>query len=308
MRLNSTRCTEAISRAASTTSDLSFLPLVIQVDRQQPANADHVQHPEAADIGGSRSDRCHPLVCDTIPVISINQHHETREMLDRPFTVAELRALDRRAVEEYGLPGIVLMENAGRNAAALLRTRGASTPVVICCGKGNNGGDGLVIARHLDAAGIGVRILFAVDPATLTGDAAINLRVVQASGLSLKWVQIAAEWSTELSVAMWIVDALLGTGLTGPVRAPFVTPMTAINAAGKPVLAVDLPSGFDADAGRPWGDCVRATETVTFAARKVGFDQPDAAKWTGPVTVCDIGAPRQLLEAIRMSAHPAIEP
>ena len=223
-------------------------------------------------------------------------------MLDRPLSVAELRSLDQRAIEEYGLPGIVLMENAGRNAAAVLRRRGASTPVVICCGKGNNGGDGLVIARHLDAAGIGVRLLFAVDPATVTGDAAINLGVIQASGLALTWVQTAEEWSTELSAATWIVDALLGTGLTGPVRAPFVAPIAAINAAGQPVLAVDLPSGFDADAGRPWGDCVRATETVTFAARKLGFDQPDALEWTGPVTVCDIGAPRQLLEAIGVQA------
>src|SRR5215813_6436727 len=109
-------------------------------------------------------------------------------MPDCPFylTREQARTLDRRAMEELGIPGIVLMENAGRGMAELLRTLGIGGPVVVCCGKGNNGGDGFVIARHLDNAGVGVRVLLFADPAGLTGDAAINCHIVQRSAIPLE--------------------------------------------------------------------------------------------------------------------------
>ncbi|MEX0703576.1 MAG: NAD(P)H-hydrate epimerase [Planctomycetales bacterium] len=212
-----------------------------------------------------------------------------------------VRDVDRRAIEEYGLPGIVLMENAGRGAADVLRALGVGGRVVICAGKGNNGGDGFVIARHLDLRGIEVRVLSFVDPADLRGDAAINFRVIERSGIPLRVVTGDVRWDEidrELAAAEWIVDALLGTGAAGAVRPPFDRVIGRINAAGRRVLAVDLPSGMDCDTGGPLGACVRADHTVTFVARKKGFDAPGAAEWTGTVHVVEIGVPRKLLESL----------
>ncbi|MCS6911533.1 MAG: NAD(P)H-hydrate epimerase, partial [Anaerolineales bacterium] len=157
---------------------------------------------------------------------------------------AQVRELDRRAIEEFGVPGVVLMENAGRGAAELLVRLGARGPVVIACGKGNNGGDGLVIARHLDNRGVGVQVLLLADPAELSGDAATNFRIVQRSGLAVRVWPGAGELAAALAGADWVVDALFGTGLRGPVPAPWAEAIAAINAAGRPVLAVDIPSGL----------------------------------------------------------------
>jgi NAD(P)H-hydrate epimerase len=169
---------------------------------------------------------------------------------------------------------------------------------VICAGKGNNGGDGFVIARHLDNRGFDVRVLLFTEPEGLEGDAATNFRILRAAGNSIVEC-VGAEperWDCELQAADWIVDALLGTGMKGTVREPFATAIQRIDAAGRRVLAVDLPSGLDCDSGQPLGDCVRATVTATFVARKIGFDAPGAADYTGQVHVVDIGVPRRLLE------------
>lgn len=211
----------------------------------------------------------------------------------------EVRSIDRIAIDDYGLPGIVLMENAGRGAAAVLLARGCSGPVAICCGKGNNGGDGFVIARHLDLAGCVVRLLLTCPVAELTGDARINAEVAQHSGIPLQFVSNppdSAAIDAHLAGAEWIVDALLGTGTQGTIREPFAAVIEAISRSPARVLAVDLPSGLDADTGQPLGPCVRADLTATFVARKRGFAQLAAAEWLGDVHVIDIGAPRRLLE------------
>ena len=223
----------------------------------------------------------------------------------RSLSRDEVRDVDRRAIDDYGLPGVVLMENAGRNAAALIDalaapTRGAGT-IGIVCGKGNNAGDGFVIARHLENLGHGVRLLLACDPAGFTGDAAINHGVIARSGLPMQRLDMAdlPIWERTLSGLGWIVDALLGTGITGPPRGPLATAIDAINATrdrgAARVFAVDIPSGLDCDTGRPLGACVRADVTGTFVARKIGFDQPGAEEFTGAVHVLDIGVPRALL-------------
>jgi NAD(P)H-hydrate epimerase len=197
------------------------------------------------------------------------------------------------------------MENAGRGAAELLRRLGVTGPVVICCGKGNNGGDGFVIARHLDIAGVANRVLLFCDPGEVTGDAGINLRVLQAAGFSIRVLgnsPDAAEVARELSSAAWIVDALLGTGTRGEIREPYATAISAINsrhAAGAKVLAVDLPSGLDCDTGRPLGPCIEADHTATFVATKLGFSTAGAAKFTGQVHVIGIGVPRVLMDGGR---------
>src|SRR5262249_6120814 len=146
----------------------------------------------------------------------------------------EVRELDRRAIEEYGVPGAVLMENAGRGAAAVLLAVGVRGPVLVCCGKGNNGGDGFVIARHLDNHGVRGRVLLFADPATLTGDAATHYRILERAGLPVavrtETPVDEAALRREFTAAEWLVDALFGTGLTGPVRPPFDRVIAAMNA------------------------------------------------------------------------------
>ncbi len=211
------------------------------------------------------------------------------------------RELDRRAIEEFGVPGVVLMENAGRGMAELMCSLGIDGPVVVCCGKGNNGGDGFVIARHLDNVRVPVRVLLFADPSQITGDAAVNLRILTASGITLQVFAGSAfdeeKLHRQLETADWIVDALFGSGLRGSVRAPYDRVIAAINAAGVKVLAVDIPSGLDSDTGLPLGIAVRARHTATVAALKKGFAQPSAAEWLGQVHLLDMGAPRVLLDA-----------
>jgi NAD(P)H-hydrate epimerase len=207
-----------------------------------------------------------------------------------PFlTRSQVRELDRRAVEEFGVPGVVLMENAGRGAAELLLRLGVEGTVAICCGKGNNGGDGFVIARHLDIRGVSVRVHLVVPPEGLAGDAAINYRIIERSNIPI------VRGIETLSDAQWIVDALLGTGLSGAVRPPFWGAIDAINRRGASVLAVDIPSGLDCDTGTPLGIAVHADHTATFVAPKAGFQNPAARPWLGQVHLLDIGAPRALV-------------
>lgn len=212
-----------------------------------------------------------------------------------------VREVDRVAIEEFGVPGIVLMENAGRNAAELLAAKLGGGQVVVCCGKGNNGGDGFVIARHLDNRGVDVRVLLFAEPNSLTGDAATNCGIVQKAGIPLTVfagdVDLSA-MDTELQDAAWIVDALLGTGIAGTVREPYATVIAAINASPAKAFAVDLPSGLDCDRGEPLGTCVRADVTATFVARKTGFAEATASEWLGDVHVIDIGIPRVLRERV----------
>ena len=186
------------------------------------------------------------------------------------MTRDELREVDRRAIEEFGIPGLVLMENAGRNAAALLKSLGIRGPVVICCGKGNNAGDGFVIARHLENAGVEVRVLLATPTSAIGGDAAVEFNVLRRAGTPIVDAppEIATAWPHELARADWIIDALLGTGFQGTVRELFLSAIAAINAAHRKVFAIDLPSGLDCDTGAGLHDCVRATQTATFVARK----------------------------------------
>jgi NAD(P)H-hydrate epimerase len=216
----------------------------------------------------------------------------------------EARELDRRAAEEFGVPGLVLMENAGRGMAELLLALGVGGPVVVCCGPGNNGGDGFVIARHLDIAAVPVRVLFFGAPERLPGDAAVNFGILNKSGVPLKVYPEGPDDGTlraELDGAEWVVDALFGSGLKGPLRPPFDRVVAGINAGRGRVLAVDIPSGLDCDTGRPMGPTVRAHHTATVVAPKKGFAEPAAREWLGQVHVVSMGAPRRLLEGLSTS-------
>jgi NAD(P)H-hydrate epimerase len=216
------------------------------------------------------------------------------------LTRTQVREIDRRAIEDFGVPSIVLMENAGRGAAELGWRLFGPGPVAICCGKGNNAGDGLVIARHLDNRQVAVRVLLLARPEELSEDAVINFNIISRSALPIS-VCVPyddAALQRELASTAWIVDALFGTGLSGAVRPPFDQVIAAINVSGRPVLAVDIPSGLDCDTGQPLGATVQATHTVTFVAEKMGFAQPTARPWLGQVSVVDIGAPRILVSGV----------
>jgi NAD(P)H-hydrate epimerase len=201
----------------------------------------------------------------------------------------QVRAFDRHAIEQLGILAAVLMENAGRGAAKVLQGLGIRGQVVICCGKGNNGGDGLVIARHLANWGVDVLILLFSRPEDLSPDAALEWHIVQKMGLPAQVNPDETKLPAIFAHADWIVDALFGTGLTGPVRPPLDRVIEWINASGKRVLAVDIPSGLDCDTGEPLGVCIRAEQTVTFVAMKLGFQNAAASAWTGRVHVVDIG-------------------
>lgn len=220
------------------------------------------------------------------------------------LTRTQVRRIDQLAVERYAMPSIILMENAARSATEqaihMLQDRpGAS--VLIACGSGNNGGDGLAIARHLHNHGFTVHVALAGDPSRLTDDATTNLRIVQAMKLPLL---DARQGLTIPSGTALIIDALLGTGLTQAPRSPYDLIIRSINESQIPVLAVDLPSGLDCDTGRPLGPaCVRATRTITFVALKSGFSNPQSGAYTGPVVVGDIGCPRELIEWVLQEPH-----
>jgi hydroxyethylthiazole kinase-like uncharacterized protein yjeF len=216
------------------------------------------------------------------------------------LTRAEVRAFERHAIQALGVPGAVLMENAGRAAAEealrLIAERGSRPGrAAVLCGAGNNGGDGWVILRHLSMAGVRATAWTAAEPARLTGDAALNFRIATALGLSIE--TLAAPADIERARAQWnqcdvLVDALLGTGFEGEVRPPLDAILAAANSARAGAkLAVDLPSGLDCDSGRPSRATFRADVTVTFVARKRGFDAPEAAPWIGRVVVAGIGVP-----------------
>lgn len=207
------------------------------------------------------------------------------------------RELDRRAIEEYGMTGVMLMENAGRGTTDVLCGLGVSGPVVIVCGRGNNGGDGFVIARHLDLRGYEVRVVLLEDPKLLRGDAALNFGVLEKSGVPIVCWDLKV-LSTALHDAAWVVDAMLGTGATGNPREPVSTVITELNESGLPILAVDLPSGLDCETGTAGEPTIRARHTCTFVAAKPGLLLPAAAPYVGELHVVDIGAPRKLVEEL----------
>ena len=218
------------------------------------------------------------------------------------LTRAQVREVDRRSIEEYHIPGVVLMENAARGVAdvAISYIRQAQMPdVLVICGGGNNGGDGLAVARHLHNRRVRVKLALAGDPQKYSGEALVNCNICQAMTLPLIPATPAAISS---SGCLIMIDAIFGTGLSQPPRHEFEDIFSAVMLSGAQVIAVDLPSGLDCDTGEPLGEsCIAATHTVTFVAEKAGFANPKSHQYTGEVTVTDIGCPRELIDAVRAS-------
>ncbi len=222
-------------------------------------------------------------------------------------TAAEMRRIDQGTIEGVGIPGIVLMETAG---SAIVRAIEQHYPtcrrIGIFAGKGNNGGDGLVIARQLTHVGRDVH-LFLVSPAdSFTGEAEINLQIVKNLGLCIEEVLTgtALKYDTphehsslnHIASCELFVDAIFGTGLRGTVRDPIATVIDVINSLPAPILSVDLPSGLNADTGHPLGTCVRADRTVTIGLPKRGLLVHPGAEFAGKLEVVDIGFPEQVID------------
>ncbi|MBS3947937.1 MAG: NAD(P)H-hydrate dehydratase [Dethiobacter sp.] len=214
-------------------------------------------------------------------------------------TAAEMRLLDERATVEFGIPGIVLMENAGLRVAEAVRHLWRCRRVTVLAGRGNNGGDGLVAARHLRRE-MAVSIWLAAPPASYRGDALTNLTILQRLGHTCRVADSEssfADLARELSRTDLVVDALLGTGLTRQAESPYAEMIRLVNASGAPVLAVDIPSGVCADSGRVSGEAIRADVTITFALPKRGLLLFPGATHAGRLEVADIGIPEQLLSS-----------
>ena len=219
------------------------------------------------------------------------------------LTASQMQRIDRLTTERYGVPSLTLMENAGRSVVDFLTARLgplADHSIVILCGKGNNGGDGLVVARLLRAQGLSPRVILFADPQALKGDAAANYQRLLASGAP-EVVSDSASWkSVGLSLAgtTLFVDALLGTGLTKPLEGFLLEVVRDINTRflAADVLAVDLPSGISADTGEIIGEHVRADFSVTFTAPKIAHIFPPSCEQMGEWVVNQIGTPSEALE------------
>lgn len=218
-------------------------------------------------------------------------------------TAAQMRKIDQDTIEDIGIPGIVLMETAGSEIVRLIeRHYPTAQRIGVFVGKGNNGGDGLVIARHLAHAGREVQI-FLVSPAeSFTWEALTNLDIAKKLGLQIEEILTDAASIKTLKYEL-LVDAIFGTGLRGAVREPVANIINAINNLSIPILAVDLPSGLDADTGDPLGTCVQADRTVTIGLPKRGLLVHPGAEFAGKLEVIDIGFPQQVIDAQNIKVH-----
>ncbi|MDZ7372476.1 MAG: NAD(P)H-hydrate dehydratase [candidate division KSB1 bacterium] len=217
-------------------------------------------------------------------------------------TASEMAAMDREAIEEIGIPGVVLMENAGLGVVSVIQDMLGSVAgrrVAIVCGKGNNGGDGYVVARHLHNAGCDVDVYLLAEPEAVRGDARVHLDVIRNMGIPVHVVRSTDDFDPSPEPHL-VVDAIFGTGITGPVQGLPAEIIRKINGLGVPVVAVDLPSGLNADTGAVEGPCVAARRTVTMAQIKRGLVLPPGRDYAGQVHVVDIGMPRSLKSATRV--------
>ncbi len=217
------------------------------------------------------------------------------------LTSTEMKEIDRRAIEEIGIPGPVLMENAGFQVFRVLRTLFPSLTkerVVVVAGKGNNGGDGLVVARHLQNHGGSPTVLLLASAEEVRGDAALNLKIARAIGVPVREVRTAADWKKHrriLDQATIIVDAIFGTGLVKPAEGLYALAIQDINSMPAFKVAIDIPSGLSSDSAEILGPAVRADLTVALAAAKIPHVFPPAEEYVGDFLVVNISLPPHLL-------------
>lgn len=222
----------------------------------------------------------------------------------RTVTSSEMRLIDEKAIREYGIPGLILMENAGMGAAAYLmeEIKKAGLPqnrILVLCGKGHNGGDGFVMARVLTGLGYPVQVILFANPPVLKPDSQINFQKLEALPIPVTvadeaWME--SRFGPFLETCDWIVDAIFGVGLDKPLRDSYLNIVRSVNEARKKVFAVDIPSGLNADTGQIMGEAVCAGWTATLGLAKKGLFTGDGPRVSGKIRVIDIGIPKELLK------------
>jgi NAD(P)H-hydrate epimerase len=219
---------------------------------------------------------------------------ETTDQPLRALTREQVRRVDQYAIRVWGMTGLVLMENAGRGAADVLCELGVDGTVLVACFRGNNGGDGFVLARHLNLRGCQVEVVLCCPPNELRGDAATNHAILAKTDVPIHaWD--AADVRRRLESADWIIDALLGTGSAGDPRSPLDRVIEDINRSPAKKMAIDVPSGLDCDTAAPGRPTVRADQTCSFVAPKPGLLAESARDYVGRLHVLDIGVPWKLV-------------
>jgi NAD(P)H-hydrate epimerase len=224
-------------------------------------------------------------------------------------TAEQMQELDRKAIEIYRIPGIVLMENAGRGAAETLFNHFPDLTkkrVAVVSGKGNNGGDGFVIARYLLNRGVSVRVFLLTDPKNLRGDAEINYHIFHRMKGEVIPLPSSKEYQKvrkDLEKVDLIIDGIFGTGLDAEVRGYYREVIEHLNTLHKPIVAIDIPSGLDANTGKPLGTSIRATLTITFGLPKVGHLISQGPEYVGRLKIVDIGIPKVLVEEEKIQTY-----
>jgi ADP-dependent NAD(P)H-hydrate dehydratase / NAD(P)H-hydrate epimerase len=222
----------------------------------------------------------------------------------RVLNSAQMREADRRTIDDIGIPSLVLMENAGRQTVAAMEAVHndlSERQVAVLCGRGNNGGDGFVVARTLAQRGVEVSVFLLGRVADVRGDARTNLEILGRLGITVVEVADSQAWElhfSEVSDCTLIVDAIFGTGLNAPVSGLIESVVADVNASGIPIVAIDLPSGLSADSPEPIGPSIEAGLTVTLAAPKLPLVLPPAEMRAGDIVIADIGIPGEVLESV----------
>ena len=222
----------------------------------------------------------------------------------RVLNTQQMREADRQTIDDVGIPSVVLMENAGRQAVAAMEAAFdslSSSKVAVLCGRGNNGGDGFVVARTLAQRGIEAVVYLLGSVGEVRGDARTNLEILGRVGLTVVEITNAQEWElhfSEVSECDLIVDAIVGTGFHGPLTGLLETVVADVNGLGVPVVAIDLPTGLSADSHEVDGEAIEATMTVTLAAPKLPLILPPADAYAGDLVIADIGIPSPVLDEL----------
>ncbi|MFN3966305.1 MAG: NAD(P)H-hydrate epimerase [Endomicrobiia bacterium] len=213
-------------------------------------------------------------------------------MKNKPVSVNQMRKIDRHSIEKIGIPSIVLMDNAGRLVAeTILKKFPQVRKIAVFCGGGNNAGDGFVTARYLFRKNKSVEVFMLKKPDELSSDARINYEIVKKLKIKYRnvFLKNLKNIKNRLKNYDLLVDALLGTGTKGKIRGIYSDVISLMNDSGKPIVAIDIPSGLDADKGLPLGNCIKAKITVTMGFMKKGFLKKGAKEFTGKIVVADIG-------------------
>jgi len=222
----------------------------------------------------------------------------------RVLNSAQMREADRRTIEEIGISSLVLMENAGRQVVAAMESMYSDLlerRIAVLCGRGNNGGDGFVVARTLVQRGADVSVFLIGRVTDVRGDARTNLEILGRLGVTVVEIADSQAWElhfSEVRDGTLIVDAIFGTGLNAPVTGLIETVIADVNGSGIPVVAIDLPSGLSADSCEPLGDSIEAGLTVTLAAPKLPLVLPPAETRAGDIVIADIGIPSDVLDSV----------